>query len=210
MRKVKDQSNLNILSGSDELTQISNEAEQVSKNEGMDLSKIIESQKSQKLSSKDDGLKSGHSVMSATGGNISNLGGSSKFTGVTSTNSIWGEQKEAVKKEEKIESEFKIDREALEKLGKENQPSKVMISNKTTIVSPQPPKSNYNSPKENLSIFDNENFQRLAEATSGEKLSKDKKERDSQKDESWKNNRVTSTKEITNNFFNNLMNNGKK
>ena len=65
---------------------------------------------------------------------------------------------------------------------------------------------NYKVSKNSMSIFDTEAFERLPEKTAGEIISDGVQERQSQKDESWKNSgKPVSSKDIGNDFLNNLI-----
>ena len=56
-----------------------------------------------------------------------------------------------------------------------------------------------------MSIFDTQEFERLADKTSGEKVTEETNKRRAQKDESWKSSGKTfSSKDVINNLFENL------
>ncbi len=181
------------------------------------LRQIAEEQKAKKLSSKDDGLMTSHHISSARTGDISNEGGPTKFTKSESSNTIFDTNK-SDRLAQEINNKTRVQNEkeeiASNKRIAENKRmsqlaevlSKTEQANDST-VSPvsRYSGSNYYSPKNNMSIFDTQEFERLADKTSGEIVSEETIQRNAQKDESWKGNDKTfSSKDVINNLFDNL------
>jgi len=157
---------------------------------------LAEEQKSKKLSNKDDGLMTSKHISSARTGVISDFGGPGKFTKSESSNTIWESNKnETMAKDSKTIVKEQKEEIASNKRIAEQQRMNEMSENikktdqtKGNSVSPAGhlSGSNYYSPKNNMSIFDTQEFGRMAEQSSGEKLSEDVQKRRSQKDDSWK------------------------
>lgn len=208
MYKVKDQNSINFLNQKiDEVKKAD-----VNEIENKSIDKMIEDQRSKKLNSHDNGFKTNKSILSARSGNINDFGGNSLPTKNKNNNSIWGVTNTPEKISEITEKDFKIDINALkpveQKIDNKNINIDVYISqNKTSIASKPDVKHNYKTLKNNISIFDTADFEKLAKKTDGEKLSDKNQEKRSQKDESWKTNEGTlSSKDLFNNFFDNMKN----
>lgn len=181
------------------------------------LKEVAKSQKAKKLSNKDDGLMTTHHISSARTGNISNNGGPTKFTKSESSNTIFDTNKSSRLAQE-IDSKTRVknEKEAIatnKRTAEQNRMNELVASlkqtelSKSATVSPvsRYSGSNYYSPKNNMSIFDTQEFERLVDKTSGEKVSEENKKRQAQKDESWKGNGKTfSSKDVLNNLFDNL------
>jgi hypothetical protein len=207
LRKTKTQSLMNILSENNELTKISNEAEEIL-NKKENKIDVAEEQRSKKLDNKDNGYRTTKSVASAHSEMSTNYGGRAPEFNSDTFKSIWGEneKKEVVAKDEGVE---KINKEDVIKYKKERKnPDDVVIANnyKAVVFSDEHAKDHtYKSPIGNIGLFDKGEFERLPEVTTGEKISKSAEKRKEQKDESWKNDgRAVSSKGLISNFFDNL------
>ena len=178
------------------------------------LKQLSEEQKSKKLSSNFDiGMTSKH-ISSARTGDISDMGGPSTFTKSESANTIWDANKNA-KAAESMDNKTKTlkDKEeiASNKREAENERMndlvdtlKSTIQDKASSISSAGTLSgtNYKVSKNNMSIFDNQDFMRLTEKTGGEKISDDLKERKGQVDDSWRDGgKVVSSKDVTKKMF---------
>lgn len=206
MYRVKDQNSINFLNQKiDEIKKAD-----TNETENKTIDKMVEDQRSKKLNSHDDGFKTTKSIRSARSGNINDFGGNSLPVKNKDNNSIWGETNKPEKMSEVTEKDFKIDINSLKpielKIDNKNINNDVYVSqNKTSIASTPDVKHNYKTLKNNISIFDTADFEKLAKKTDGEKLSEKNKEKRSQKDESWKTNEGTiSSKNLFNNFFDNM------
>ena len=185
------------------------------------LEALSEEQKAKKLNNKDNGLMTSHHISSARTGGIDNEQGPSKFIKSESSNTIFNSNKtskltmdnkeKTIQEKEHIATNKRIaEQSRMDEMAKS---VKDIDITKGSSVSPmgEYSGSNYQRSKNNMSIFDTKDFQRMAEKTEGEKVSQDVKEKKAQKDESWKNNGKTVTsKDINNRFFNGLLNNLEK
>jgi hypothetical protein len=184
------------------------------------IEQIAEEQKAKKLSNKDDGLMTSKNIRSAKCGNIKDEGGPTKFTKSESSNTIFDTDKSARQAQE-IDSKTRVKnekeaiatnrREAEQKrmdtlvdsLKKTEQAKDSSVSRLSDLGG-----SKYYSPKNNISIFDTKEFERLADKTAGEKESEIVKQKKSQVDNSWKSDgKQTTSRDVTNRFFDNLLNN---
>jgi len=149
------------------------------------------------------------SILSAGKGSVSDFGGPSKYVGSQTSNSIWDsnviENLASVKdsgekiKEENIQTKEKrkaIKEERLEDMTKSLQETDMRKSNGVSN-SGEFKGSKYNMPQNNISIFDNAEFERVPEKTEGEKIA----EKETTKDDSWKNLKGTTK---TNDYLNKL------
>ncbi len=191
-------------------------SEKVAKSENASkktLNQISEEQKAKKLSNKDNGLMTSHCISSARTGEIKNEGGPSKYVKSESSNTIWEnkEFKELDNKTKTIQEKEQISsnkREAENKRMNDMAESlKSTLQEKASSVSPAGVLSgtNYKVSDNNMSIFDKKDFPRLNEKTDGEKVSEDIKNKNAQKDNSWKNGgKVVSTKDLAENLMKSL------
>jgi len=205
MFKVQQQNTINFLNDkNDEIKKVDTKKENT-----IDVNKIAEEQKSKKLNSHDNGHKTEKCILSGASGNINDFGGSSLKT--KNNRSIWGEHNhEEIKKEEISEKDFKINLDSLMKcqqtkpvVDNKNENNDVYISNnKTSIATTESKHHNYKKLVGNMSIFSKNDFENLPEKTSGEQLSEKIKNKNAQKDESWKKNDSTvNTKNMLNKLF---------
>jgi hypothetical protein len=174
-------------------------------------------QKAKIYNPKNTALTSDKSIMSSKAGNITEIGGPSKFIGSESGNSIFNSAKiEIAAKEKENEKQTlndpKLARQQAEKerLDKLVAALKEIDQRKSSTVSTSGTYQgdNYKTTHNNMSIFDTNDFERLPEKTAGETTSEETQKRRSQKDESWKHNgKTTSSSDVINRMFDNL--NGK-
>lgn len=211
--RMSDEHKINFL----EVAEKVEELKKASANDKPTLKEIAESQKAKKLSNKDDGFMTSQHISSAMTGDISNNGGPSKFTKSESSNTIFDANKSSRLAQE-IDSKTRVknEKEAIasnKRTAEQNRMTELADAlrqtelSKSATVSPvsRYSGSNYYSPKNNMSIFDTQEFERLADKTSGEKVSEENKKRQAQKDESWKGNGKTfSSKDVLNNLFDKL------
>ena len=174
-------------------------------------------QKSKKLDHKNLHLTSS-SVFSARTGKIKDIGGPSKQIKTESSNSIWDSQKLA-KLFNTVDSKTKTkqDKEAISanKRADEQQRMTEMADSikdteqrNSSSVSPMSSYSGskYNNPSLGISIFDNDDFERVPDKTNGEVMAEETRKKRADKDESWKkNSRRCNSKTIVNNLFDKLM-----
>jgi len=216
--KTKDQNKINFLIGDNKLTKNNKEAEAVIKENKApgtrELEDVLEQQKSRKLNSKDDGYKSSRDVCSARLGNILDINGPSKYIKGEMSNTIWesnkigGLTKQEDEKDIAKTGEIKNVKEETREVEDSSQTLGSMQKPETANIIPlreaSPVSAQILRPlKNNMSIFDNEDFERLSDKTAGEKLSEDLKVRKSQKDESWKTGgKCFSSKDLLKNLFN--------
>jgi len=218
LRKVKNQNVMNLFSGEDELTKNYKEAQdivQLKNEKEKNIDDVIEEQKSKKLSNKDDGYKTVKSIMSTgIGGILSNDGGSSKASTEGSLNTIWGKKEIKatlpVKKENIAAIELEKEEEIKVKKQKDKERCESIPSFGEGEVFSQKNGENegsfkFLSGKNNMSIFDNDDFERIPDKTSGEMITEESQKRKEQKDESWKvSTKALSSKDITSKLFDKL------
>ncbi len=153
----------------------------------------------------------GNPILSAGQGNISDFGGPSKYVKSETSNSIWDSNKlESLAKREdsgeKIKQENKQATLKRENIEKERMNEMVESLQNTDIRKADNVSSiggfkgsKYNMPQNNISIFDDEEFERVPEKTNGEKLAEIERNK---KDDSWKDIRKpTTTKDFFNKMF---------
>ena len=183
------------------------------------ISRISEEQKSKKLDSKDNGLKSAKSIMSARAGEILEMGGPSKYVKSETSNTIWDKDKieklskivdkEKVNEQQSIQKSIQKTREkeiesAFKELGELGilRASSITPAGGSKVIQEGGFKKNNNI----MSIFDKGDFERLPEKTAGEALSEEKRQKEAERDESWRNDgKYLSTKSMVNRMFDNLM-----
>lgn len=185
----------------------------------LSLSQIIKEQKSKKLESHDNGFMTSKHISSARTGIIGDNGGPSKQIKMESSNSIFDTDKNSAYSKE-LDSKTKT-KEAKERIAEnrriaEQHRMDELVSNikdtmtdKGSSVTPAShlSGSNYVKSKNNFSIFDNKDFERVPEKTAGERLSEENVVRRAQKDESWRNGGKSKTmKESVDSFFGDLFN----
>jgi len=153
----------------------------------------------------------GSPILSAGQGTISNIGGSSKYVKSETSNSIWDSNKleSLAKKEdsgERIKKENKqatlkrenIEKERLDEMVDSLQETDMRRANNVSGIGGFKG-SKFNMPENNISIFDDKEFERVPEKTNGEKLAEIERNK---KDDSWKDIRKpTTTKDFFNKMF---------
>ncbi len=181
------------------------------------LNQIAEEQKSKKLSCKDDGLMTSQHISSARTGKISDTGGPSKYVKSDSSNTIWDSEKN-VKEFLKIDSKTKTIQEKTQISSNKREAEKKRMDDlskklKSTIQEKSSSVSsagilsgtNYKISENNISIFDNKDFMRVADKTDGEKVSEDIQIRKNQVDDSWRGGKKSRTStDIKNKLFDGL------
>ncbi len=178
------------------------------------LSQLSEEQKSRKLSNKFDEVMTTKHISSARTGNISNEGGPSNFVSSESANTIWNADKNANASKEMDNKTKTIQEKAHIASNKREAEDKRMNDLAETLKSTLQGKAssvssagilsgtNYKESEKNISIFDNKDFARVQDKTGGEKVSEDIKNRNSQKDDSWRNGgKVVSSKDVMKRLF---------
>ena len=159
------------------------------------------------------------SILSAGRGTISDFGGPSKHMGSQTKNSIWDSniieslagQKDNGEKIKEENLQLKSNRNAIkeERLDNMTQALQETDMRKADGVSSSGEfrGSKYNMPQNHMSIFDNEDFERVPEKTAGEQL-----KRTIEKDDTWKDIKkaTTKTSDQFNRMFDNIVKNENK
>lgn len=212
LQRMKDQGQINFLKDQSVPQPKTAEEKQTSKT----ISEVAEQQKSKKLENKDNGLMSSHHISSARTGVITDNGGPSKQAKMETSNTIFDPSKNSLPKDVDAKTKTKEakDQIASNKRTSENnrmnnlaealretlQGKSADVSNIGTFSG-----SNYKTPKNNFSIFDSGDFERVEEKTAGEMVKEENMKRKSQKDDSWRNGgKSTSYKEVVSEFFDGL------
>lgn len=215
IQKMSDQNKIKFLEKKD-VNPSSEENPKEAKNK--EISEIAEEQKARMINNKDNGLMTSKHISSAYTGVIQENGGPSKQVKMETSNTIWqpdrlSNQKEDSQTRVRAEKEQIITNrrvaeqqrmaDIVEKL-KDTDQRKTSTVSKVGIDQG----SNYKAPKNNMSIFDTQDFQRLSEQTEGERISKENSEKKSQKDDSWRGDKkAVNTKDKLHTFIDNLLNN---
>lgn len=169
-----------------------------------------------------DQITRGGKVMSAASGKISNLGGPKKYIGSQTKNSIWDSNvidrlKETPDSKE-ISTSEKSDKEHLRKSMKKERLDEMVDNLQKTDLRKDATLtnigtfqgSNYNSPKNSISIFDSGDFERVPEKTDGEKMVEENR-KPKEEDNSWKIlSRAKTTKQALNSLFNQVVDTDRK
>jgi len=217
IQRMSDQNKISFLKKEDnsKMKKMQNIAEETEKQR---IDRISEEQKSKKLNPKDDGFKSNKSIMSAMAGNILEKGGPSKYIKSETSNTIWDNDKieklskivdnKRVNEKEAIQQSVQNSRKKeAENVSKELgdigllRASSITPAGVSKVIQEGSFKKNNNI----MSIFDKGYFERLPEKTAGESLSEEKRKKEAEADESWKNNgKYVSTKNMVSRMFDNL------
>ena len=184
------------------------------------LAGLSEEQKSRKLSGFDPMTSNGSSIISANAAGITDNGGSNKQTKMPISNSIFDpsrNQREASKIGEKTENQIVQETIATNKRTAEKERMDTLAE---ILSSPQNGSSvhrtgtgnsestEFKASKNNMSIFDSNNFSRIPEKTEGEMLSEKVAKKRAEIDSSWRNNgKSLKSSEVQSNFFDNLLEN---
>lgn len=185
------------------------------------LSQIAAEQRSKKLNNKDNGLMTTHHISSARTGVITDKGGPSKQIKTETGNSVWDSNKTA-RLAEALDSKTKTQQEKAQiadnrRVAEQQRMNDLAESLRQTDQSKASSVSrlsdqqgtNYKKPATGFSIFDTQDFQRLAEKSEGEALSERKAQERSVKDESWKTSgKAVSSKDVMNRLFDNVFDTG--
>jgi len=154
----------------------------------------------------------GSKVMSAASGNITDMGGPRKQMGSQTNNSIWNpntidDLKEIPDSKERVIAEKAEDERLKKGMKKERLDEMVKAleitdQRKTSTVAGMATYqgSNYNTPKNNMSIFDKNDFERVPVQTSGEKVAEEAR-KPKEKDKSWQKKSKATIKGSIDKFF---------
>lgn len=171
--------------------------------------------KSENLNCHDNGLKTSKNIMSAQSGKITDMGGPEKQIKIDISNSIWDSEKiakasksidsqTATKLEkEKIKSqrkqaEDKLTNDLLDNLKSIDQRKGSSVSSLNVLSD----NSNTKLLNNNISLFDDADFERVPAKTAGEILSEEVTKKRNEKDYSWKNNgKCITSQDITSSLF---------
>ena len=210
---MKEQNQMQMLSEEGKLAQENKEAEQLTTKK-VDISELREQMKAKHLSGFNPMTSNGNSVISATTGNITDVGGPSKYVKSESSNSIFNPNKlEEESKKIDNKTATKIEKMQIENVReqmREERTESIIESLKETDTRKasgvnsmvEYSGSVYKAPVNNMSIFDKADFDRVPEKTAGEILSENTQKRREQIDESWKNNgKALSSKDVTKRLF---------
>ncbi|MAH51190.1 hypothetical protein CMI37_35565 [Candidatus Pacearchaeota archaeon] len=212
LQRMQDQHQIGFLDSQPKDTPVSKTSGENAKS----LSSLAEEQKAKVFNPKDSVLKSGRSIKSSRAGEVTDMGGPSKFIGSESANSVWNNTKieEAAAKEVSTTA-MNEDPKALRQQAEKERLDKLVSSlqtvdqRKASSVAPTGTSEGsgpgFKATSNNMSIFDTKDFERLAEKTAGEKVTEEAKQRKSQVDESWKNNgKSVTSSDVVNRMFDNL------
>ena len=214
IQRMSDQHSIKFLET--EITKIDTEVKE--KKASKTLQQLAEEQKSRKLNNKDNGFMTSRHISSACTGDISDMGGPSKFTKSESSNTIWENDKVAHSSE--IDSKTKTYTEKQQIATNKREAEQKRMDNmvnvlrdtdqtKASTVAPLNTYggSNYKAFTNNFSMFDTEDFQRLQQKTLGEVSSEESSKRRAQEDLSWKRGgKSFSSKDVSKRFFDSLLN----
>lgn len=181
------------------------------------IDNIADQQKAKKLKNKDNGMMTSRHISTARTGIIKDDGGPSKQIKTEISNSIFDIDK-GCRLSGSIDSKTKtnLDKEIIKnnrRTLEQNRMNELANNIKDTIQgksnsvssSASFQGSNYKDIKNGFSIFDNQDFQRVPEKTSGEIVSEEISKKRSQKDDSWRGGgKSKTTQEAVGDFFNNL------
>lgn len=162
--------------------------------------KPIEPQAAKKLNNADViNIRGTSGILSAGGGSIKNEGGSGKYIGSETNNSIWNSDLiENMKGQDTNQDRIIAERESIEKTRKGMRQEELdRLSEALTETDTRKDSSiysvsgdeghSYRSSKNNLSIFDTNRFDDMPEKTEGEKVA-EKARQPKEKDDSWRHN----------------------
>ena len=214
IRKIKNEHKINFLEKEDNFKISKKDNPKIEKT----LAQLSEEQKAKKMNNKDDGFMTTRNIRSAISGVIKDDGGPVKFIKSETSNTIWENNKsERLSKEIDSKTRVKIEKEKIadnKRIAEQKRMDDLVSSLKETEQSKDSnvsqlnnfSGSKYYSPKNNMSIFDTKEFERLAKKSEGERISDENEEKKSQKDESWKNSgKQVSSKDLVNRFFDSLL-----
>lgn len=184
------------------------------------LAILSEEQKSKSLSGFNPMTSNGSSIISANAGGITDMGGPQKQIKIPTSNSIFNPDRNAIEAS-KIDSktETKIEKEKIatnRRLSEQKRMDDMVESLRTTNQSKSSSahrtgtgdleRTDFKLSRNNISIFDSGDFDRVPEKTRGEKVSEQVAEKNAQIDESWRQNgKSLKSREVTNRFFDSLI-----
>lgn len=207
--KMSNQGKIGFLFGEGKLDKLNNIAESAEKdkphciseiNEENKLKETIESQRT-KRADHHDMISRGTKIMSATGGNITDMGGPKKYMKSQTSNSIFdsdvlerlSKKQDSSEKTKEIKANINkvrnsINKEIMNELTDSLKDTDQRKSSNVSSLSEYSGSSSYKRPVNGLSIFDdNMNFDRVPEKTAGEILDEKIQDNKSKVDDSWKN-----------------------
>jgi hypothetical protein len=212
--------------GKDDLSTTADIAETVSKameNERRSgkehLAELSEQQKSRSLKGFDPMTSNGSSIISANAGEITDMGGPKRVK-TPALNTIfdpWANQREAEKIGDKTEGQVEKERVASNRRTEEQERMDTMVEKLRSTDQTKASSvhrtgtgdlesTDFKASRNNMSIFDSSDFERIPEKTGGEIISENVAERNSQIDESWRQNgKSLKSSEVTNRFFDSLV-----
>lgn len=210
----------NLAESIDVAEKISKTQENEKRNSKESLAELSEQQKSRNLKGFDPKISNGSSIISANAGGISDMRGPAKQIKTPISNSIFDpdyNQREAAKINDKTEGQIEKERIATNRRTAENERMNALVEALRTTDQTKADAIHrtgtgvsestvFRSSRNNMSIFDSSDFERVPEKTGGEKISEQVAERKAQVDESWrKNGKSLKSSEITNRFFDSLV-----
>ena len=222
LRKTKEQSSINFLSGVDQMTILADEADidktSQKKSEQQYLDTLAEEQKSKKLLHKDNGFMSAKSIMSTGYEGREDEKSPSKYLKCETSNTIWGQGKVKeplkIKKDKRdfVDRTLDLETEMADKRKADIERSTNLPALGTTAVSVKD-RQNYSfrPPINGIGIFDTDAFDRVPDKTAGELSAEEAETKRTQPDDSWKNTgKMHSSTDILNRLFDDFIGQGKK
>lgn len=186
------------------------------------LAELSEQQKSRNLKGFDPRTSNGSSIISANAGGITDMGGPKKQIKIPISNSIfdpWSNEREASKIGEKNDIQvakeiIATNRRTAEQQRMDDLVEKLQGTDQTKDSSVHRTGTGnvestaFKPSRNNMSIFDSGDFERIPEKTEGEIISEKVAEKRAEVDESWRNNgKSIKSSEVTNRFFDSLLEN---
>jgi len=179
------------------------------------IEQVMEEQKAKKLNNKDNGLMTPHHISSAVTGDITDKGGPSKYIKSESSNTLWDSEKTARASAEITNETNKLQKETEQIATNKREAEQKRIEEMAKKLSGTDQSkaspigtysgSNYKAPVNNMSIFDTQDFARVAEQTEEEKVSDDIQNKKSQKDDSWRGGgKSLTSKDLISGYFDQL------
>ena len=221
LRKMKEQSIMEMLYQKGKLSKASDEAEKMAQSsdssEKMSIKELSEQQKARNLKGFDAQTSNSHSIISANAGSITDMGGPSKYMKGETSNSIWDTNRlaeEAKKIDNKTATQ--MEKQKIENVRQEMRQERTdhivdtlkdIDQRKASGVNSMAEHvgSGYKVPNNQISIFDKSEFERVPEKTAGEIISENVKKRREAKDDSWKGNGKSITSaDVTQRMFDNF------
>jgi len=212
LQRMQDQHTIGFLN-----SQKDAEIPKTAKENKYSLKELAEEQKSKTYNPKMTHLHNDKSIMSSRAGNVTDVGGPSKFIKSETSNSVWDNSKiEKAAKETKTTIVNLEDPKILRQNAEKERLDRLIASlqtvdqRKAATLSSTESAGNYQGEhykvnNNNMSIFDTDDFQRLSEKTAGEKVTEETTQRRTQVDESWKTNgKSTTSSDVINRMFDNL------